>query len=356
MFSHSKLVSLLLPPLECKNIAVFSKEPMSKLVTSLGFLSRALKMKTILEFASRTEQSPDQVMRYLKSASKKYKVYSILKRTHGRRIIAQPAKELKQYQNIFLDTHSLPVHSCAYAYKKGVSIKENAQQHVENNYLLKMDLENFFNSITPDILWNQWEDHFGWKFQSIEKVLLEQTLFWSTSKKLNRGKLVLSVGAPSSPALSNLCMYSFDRELQEICQTYGVSYTRYADDLTFSTQLKGRLIKFPDYVENLLNKHFSKKILINNRKTVFTSKAHNRHVTGITLANNGVISLGRKRKRYIKHLMHQFILGNIDDEERMHLRGLLAFSNHIEPSFISTLRNKYGNDVVQRVSEVINEK
>ena len=313
-------------------------------------------MKTLLELASRTEQNPEQVIRYLNNASKKYKVYSILKRRHGRRIIAQPSKELKRYQNIFLDIHNLPVHSCAYGYRKGVSIKDNAQQHVENNYLLKMDLENFFNSITPVILWNQWESHFGWVFESVEKVLIEQTLFWSTSKKLNRGKLVLSVGAPSSPALSNLCMYSFDDELQEICQVHGVSYTRYADDLTFSTQERGKLAKFPGYVENLLNNHFSKKILINNRKTVFSSKAHNRHVTGITLANDGIISLGRKRKRYIKHLIHQFIIGNLDDEERMHLQGLLAFSSHIEPDFIIALQKKYGKDILQRVSEVIREK
>lgn len=313
-------------------------------------------MNTLLELAKKTEEKPEKVVAYLANASKKYRIYYIPKRSHGRRVIAHPAKELKRYQKAFLDIHPLPVHDAAFAYKRGLSIKENAEQHVQNPYLLKLDLENFFNSITPNIFWKQWQQYFKWIFDEPEKSLLEQALFWSTSRKPNSGELVLSVGAPSSPALSNFCLYFFDEDLARHCLEQGISYTRYADDMTFSTQQPEMLKNLADVVKTLLDSHFSGKLLLNYSKTVYSSKAHNRHVTGVTLTNDGKLSLGRKRKRYIKHLVHQFMLENLDDEDTAHLRGLLAFSHHIEPSFVDSLISKYGQNTLQKITEVKCEK
>lgn len=86
----------------------------------------------------------------------KYKVYKIPKRHSGVRVIAQPTPEVKDLQRRlvgFLRTQ-LTVHPCATAYEPGKGIRENAQQHVNNRYLLKMDFSNFFNSIKPEMFKN----------------------------------------------------------------------------------------------------------------------------------------------------------------------------------------------------------
>ena len=104
-------------------------------------------------FAKQLDKSADEIKAFLADAARKYKVYSIPKRTHGRRVIAQPSQELKHYQRIFLDNCRFPIHACAMAYRKGLSIKDNAEAHCGHRYLLKMDLENFFNSINPPLFW-----------------------------------------------------------------------------------------------------------------------------------------------------------------------------------------------------------
>ncbi|EKP0295877.1 retron St85 family RNA-directed DNA polymerase [Aeromonas veronii] len=283
-------------------------------------------------------------------APERYKLYFIPKRTHGYRLIAQPSRELKECQRAFLSTFNFPIHSCAKAYREGMSIKENALAHKNNAYLLKLDLENFFNSISPDIFWKVWREL---KLESLEKdeqKLIEKLLFWRCNQEL-----VLSVGAPSSPVISNFCMYTFDNVLQSYCESRNITYTRYADDLTFSTNIEKVLFKIPNEVEKVLHSCFGGYLRINNSKTVFSSKAHNRHVTGITLTNNGDISLGRGKKRYIKHKVHQFLLGKLDPYEIKHLQGLLAYAHHIEPDFYKSLIKKHSNELISKIFEASND-
>ncbi|MEF1205919.1 retron St85 family RNA-directed DNA polymerase [Photobacterium damselae] len=304
-------------------------------------------MSLIKQLAQKLNKSEVEVSRFLSNAPKKYKVYTIPKRTSGHRTIAQPSKELKEYQRIYLEVQQFPLHKAAMAYREGISIKQNAMAHKSNPYLLKMDLENFFNSISNNLFWNVWE-----KIKPLplpqEQLIIEKLLFWCPSKTTG-GSLILSIGAPSSPLISNFIMYQFDTVINQMCVNKNITYTRYADDLTFSTKGKGELFDIPKVVEEYLFEIFGNAIKINKKKTVFSSKAHNRHVTGITLNNNGNVSLGRQRKRYIKHLVHQFKLGCLSEEDRLHLRGLLSFSKHIEPMFLQSLKKKYSVELIDQI-------
>ncbi len=163
--------------------------------------------------------------------------------------------------------------------------------------------------------------------------------------------MVLSIGAPSSPLVSNFFMYKFDLAMQGLCAERNITYTRYADDLTFSTNHKDILFELPLLVENQLISLFGSSIRINRKKTRFSSKAHNRHVTGITITNDRKLSLGRERKRYIKHLVHQVALGKLDREYRLHLRGLIAFAKHVEPLFVRSLAKKYSAELIAKIVE-----
>lgn len=308
------------------------------------------KMTFTERLAQELGSSRSEVESFLYSAPERYKVYRIPKRKHGFRVIAQPSKELKEYQRQFESLLPLPVHDSATAYRRGKSIKDNALAHRKHSYLLKLDLENFFNSITPSLFWNVCSKAGNLPFKT-DQIWIEKLLFWKL-----KGRLVLSVGAPTSPLVSNFCMFYFDEALAKYCKGERISYTRYADDLTFSTNSKDILFSLPSKVEHLLQEHFSGDFSINQSKTAFSSKAHNRHVTGITITNNGTLSLGRERKRYIKHKVHQFKLKKLDDDEIKHLQGLLSFAKHVEPLFLDSLSEKYSNSVMKEIFEAKNEQ
>ncbi|EMG9304351.1 retron St85 family RNA-directed DNA polymerase [Citrobacter freundii] len=299
----------------------------------------------IATLAQKMGKNDREIREFLINAPEKYKVFTIPKRKHGYRIIAQPSRELKVYQRQLEDLISFPVHYRAMAYCKGRSIKINALHHVKNSYLLKLDLENFFNSITPDIFWKVWSK--TWDLPCDEdRIYIEKLIFWRF-----QGTLRLSVGAPSSPLVSNFCMYYFDEKIEEICLNNKVSFTRYADDLTFSSNVKNILFEIPRLVQDTLENQFHTGFSINTSKTIFSSRAHNRHVTGITLDNTGKISLGRDRKRYIKHKVHHYTLNILDEDEINHLRGLIAFAKYIEPVFFHSLEAKYTANMMSKLLE-----
>src|SRR5699024_12697515 len=152
---------------------------------------------------------------------------------------------------------------------------------------------------------------------------------------------MLRVGAPGWPCASNFVMRLLDARLHQLCQNEDITYSRYADDLTFSTSRRHILFDLPDMVSHELMQAFDGTLSINKHKTIFSSRASNRHVTGICLTNESRLSLGRAKKRYIKHLVHQFLLDRLSTRETAHLLGWLAFASDIEPAFILTLKNKY---------------
>ncbi len=310
-------------------------------------------MNLIQQLAQRLNKSDDDVARFLVNAPKKYKVYTIPKRTSGHRVIAQPSRELKTYQRKYLELQELPIHDAAMAYREGLSIKDNAIAHKNNRYLLKLDLENFFNSINNHLFWRVWGTIVPLP-SAIDREFLEKLIFWCPSKK-NGGSLVLSIGAPSSPLVSNFFMYKFDCVISELSREKNIIYTRYADDLTFSTNQRDVLFEMPLLVEKELASLFGGSIRINKKKTKFSSKAHNRHVTGITISNNGKLSLGRDRKRYIKHMIHQFSLNKLNKDNYLHLKGLIAFAKHVEPTFLQSLTKKYSAKVISEIIEGKND-
>jgi RNA-directed DNA polymerase len=283
------------------------------------------------------------------TAPNRYKVYTIPKRTSGHRVIAHPSKELKVYQRalVAILEGQLISHHSSYAYKKGVSIKDNALKHVKNRYLLKMDFNEFFNSITPEIFFQSVSES-SIQFSKSEQKLIENLFFWNKPKTSER-HLVLSVGAPSSPIVSNFVMFSFDTVLEAYCHEKSIAYTRYADDLTFSTNIKNILFSMPSFVKETLGHIYQHRITVNNSKTVFSSKAHNRHVTGVTITNENNISIGREKKRTISVMVHKNSIGKLDEPDFKYLQGLLSFAHHIEPRFIISLKSKYGCSLVDNI-------
>jgi RNA-directed DNA polymerase len=305
--------------------------------------------RSLCESLSITRSS---LTRFSETAPNKYKVYTIPKRTSGQRVIAHPSKKLKFIQKALINELAVKLksHDAAYAYKKNLSIKDNARVHVNSEYLLKMDFSDFFNSIKPSALFLVCErNNIIWS--DAEKRLLAGLLFWNKTKSQNK-KLVLSVGAPSSPLISNFVMYDFDCKISEYCQNKKISYSRYADDITFSTNHRNVLFEIPNIVREMLVNLYENQIVINKLKTRFSSKAHNRHVTGITLTNDNQLSLGRARKRLVSSLIHKFKIGILNSSDTFYLQGLLAFCISIEPSFVDRMAVKYSRAIIDNIFNV----
>lgn len=306
-------------------------------------------MQLIENICSELNVNYVQIKRFSSLAPRMYKVYTIPKRHSGHRVIAHPSKELKIYQRALLSIFEkiLPIHDAAFAYRKEISIRDNALAHKKNAYFLKMDFYNFFNSITPEIFWAEVEKT-SHNISKNDKEIINGLIFWNPSKKRG-GKLLLSVGAPTSPIVSNFVMHDFDTAIDNICKKNDITYTRYADDLTFSTNKKMVLFNIPLVVKKILYLNFGGGILINEQKTIFSSKAHNRHVTGVTITNDQKLSIGRERKKYIYHLLHQFSLGKLSEHDTLHLGGLFSFACHIDHSFEFRVSEKYGPDLVNKL-------
>lgn len=292
----------------------------------------------------------EDILKFSKTSPYRYKVYQIPKRSSDEmRTIAQPSKELKFIQNILKSSileKILPIHSRAFAYKNNVSIKSNAYEHMNNEFLLKMDFKDFFPSISPNLFMKECERN-NIIFNSEELNFLINLIF---RKKYRNGGLELSIGAPTSPIISNFIMYTFDEEIYKQCKEKEITYTRYADDITFSSNKRNALFTIPNLVQSTLNEKYNNVIRINSTKTIFSSKAHNRHVTGITLTNNNSLSIGRERKRKIISAVHHYKLGRLNEDEIIKLKGYLSFAFYIEPNFKYMLINKYGIDIIRSLS------
>ena len=281
----------------------------------------------------------------VKSASHRYKTYTIPKRDGRRRKISQPTPAVKFIQrwlcrNVF---SRFPIHDSAQAYKEGANIGANARIHVRQNYLLKVDFENFFPSIK------------GYDVSSLvngsremwEPALTEEDIEVIVKAVCKDG--ALTIGAPSSPMISNVLMYDFDRELSEECQRRRVRYSRYADDIVMSTDEPGELAELLKFVASLLKKPGRPLLIINHNKTVFTSRKRLRRITGIVLTSDREISIGRRAKRKLRRMIFRFSLGQLSAADVTYLRGYLAFVKSIEPDVISRLKLKYGSEVLTRI-------
>lgn len=293
----------------------------------------------ILEKMSRElSLPPNYVALLVRTASHQYKAYEIPKRTGGTRTILHPSKRLKALQRWLLANviDTWPVHPAASAYRKGQTIFDNAKRHAKSKYLLRMDVKDFFPSLTVqdmreyakthNSLFADWD---GGDFESFCRLVFKD------------GRL--TIGAPTSPSISNCLCFDLDVAISGICQTQAVEYTRYADDFFFSTRDKGILAKIQSEVEVLVSVFaMPGGLQLNKAKTRHSSKRGARRVTGIIIGSDEKAHVGRKTKRLIRSQVNQFDL--LDARDRTRLAGMISYVSSFEPDFMNALILKYGID------------
>jgi len=289
--------------------------------------------------------------RLARSAPHRYKVFTIAKRSgSGMRVIAQPAKEVKAVQRWLVEKEflRLPKHAAATAYGAGCSILDNAQRHQNGRFLLKLDFQNFFPSIKEMDLRAHVAKHLPERYTEADITLICRFCLWYPPGSRD---LELCIGAPSSPILSNSIMYDFDIAVSSYCTIAGIVYSRYADDLAFSTSRPDILTAVPRVIRELLINAPYPTLRLNEQKAVYTSKKFRRSVTGLVISSQGAVSLGRARKRIIRSMLHWFIMGKLASEECGKLRGLIAFSEDVEPDFVRRLEAHYSKATLDKVRQ-----
>lgn len=283
------------------------------------------------------EKTTIELFNFATKSSRFYRRYDIPKRGGGVRTIFHPSKELKKYQRFIITEifSKLPVHNNVYSYKKNTSIVDLADVHKKNRFLLRVDFSNFFPSIKGENIRSFLEknnDNLVYQLSSRDITIIN--LFVCKNN-------ALTIGAPSSPLISNVILYSFDKYMDEYCNKINIEYSRYADDLYFSTNLQDELNKIIKIIKEYKFEH-GMKLKINEDKNIFTSKKKKRNITGLTITTKNEISIGRDKKRFIKSLINQYMYKKLDDKKVNYLKGYLSFIYAVEPNYLRNLKNKYG--------------
>ncbi|MFB9264259.1 reverse transcriptase domain-containing protein [Bradyrhizobium erythrophlei] len=156
----------------------------------------------------------------------------------------------------------------------------------------------------------------------------------------------LSIGAPTSPALSNVLLYELDVALSAEAERIGVIYTRYADDITVSGSTVDVILAFEKVARRTVKALKYPKLTFNEEKRGLFKKGQRRLVTGLVVTPVGAISVGRQRKRLISSMLHRSSKELLNQVERSRLKGLLGFCVANEPAFLGRMRAKYGDQVV----------
>lgn len=266
---------------------------------------------------------------YITFADKHYNTYYLPKKSGGKRAIDCPGANLKAIQRWILKNHlnKLEVNKRASGFVEKRGIKRNAMFHLNKRYLLTIDIKNFFPSITQKQV-----------FETLEEQLSDRD-FAIKIAKICTFKRRLPQGAPTSPALSNLVFKKLDDEIMKYCNSELITYSRYADDMTFSSDNKHSLQLAYKFVNELLYKN---GFNINTKKTRYLSGKGNMSVTGVNI-NRGVPKVKSKLKKQIRAELHHHII----KKEKINLRRLAGYI-----SFISSIEDDYKEKIKKYIENL----
>lgn len=276
----------------------------------------------------------------------------------GHRLIEAPKTTLKGVQKRILAEilDRVPPHASAHAFVSNRSIMTNAEAHAGRQTILKLDLADFYPSVTyPRV---------RAIFRGIGYGL--EAAHWLASLTTNMiprdlkppvrdpdalmpyptGKGHLPQGAPTSPALANLAAFGLDVRLSALARKLGLTYTRYADDLTFScdaAKLSGRLARFRRLVRRIVA---SEGFKLNESKSRLFRPHQRQTVTGLTV--NAKPNVSRAWFDRLKATLHNAARYGTNSQNRdrhkdfkAYLQGQIAFARSVNPKKAERLQRAF---------------
>jgi len=277
-------------------------------------------MKTFEIFSKEIGLNMQMLDNYITFADKYYNTYYISKKNKSKkRKIDSPSKGLKGIQRWVLKNYfnNLPVAKRANGFISGRGIKRNAKYHIDKQFLLMIDIKDFSPSISQKMVYEALAKH----FEDRELTLKLSKLCTYTRK--------LPQGAPTSPLLSNIVFKEIDEQISSFCNTKLVVYSRYADDLVFSSETKNTLSEVYAFVNNIFSKY---PFNINHSKTRYLSRKGAMKVTGINI-NEGRLTVSKEIKRNMRSMFYNYIVKTDTTVNINSAVGYLSFIKDIEPDY-----------------------
>lgn len=289
-------------------------------------------IQDINELSNEIRLSENTVKKYIAFADYYYFTYEVPKKTGGKRLIAQPSRELKAIQSWLLRNilNKLSSSDASKGFELGTSIYDNAYPHIGSNVILSLDIDNFFPSVPASKVYGVFNS-LGYN-KSISAAFTSICTFNG----------FLPQGSPASPKLANLVCSKLDSRIQGYAGKNGIIYTRYADDITLSCQSIKKIEKAQNFIQTVIEDEGFK---VNKKKTHLMGLRKKKSVTGLIVSSNKA-GVGREVYRDMRAKIHYLFSGK--NSNYSHINGWLAFIYGIDngiykklTAYINKLSKKY---------------
>jgi RNA-directed DNA polymerase len=325
-----------------------------------------------------------------RSPNEAYRLFRIRKRpSHAGetrfRTIAVPSTRLLKVQRWITQSilKEVAPHSASVAFSKGDTIYRAAESHCGCAWLIKMDVRNFFESISEISVYRVFRSLGYQPLVSLEMARLctrmgaysrrrssdhwrARSWQWSTIKAYEVYRRAdaygpsighLPQGAPTSPMLANLAMRKFDAAVTAVAKRYGLIYTRYADDLTFSTSDKTFSRKRCSAVIDDVYRQMERADLSPNiTKTKVSSPGSRKIVLGL-LVNGPKPRLTREFRALMRQHLHYLLRADVGPVQHARARGFISvvgFRNHLTglATYARQIDEAYGDGLLRALDAV----
>jgi len=290
-------------------------------------------------------------------ARSRYRLRCVRKSSGGVRLIEIPSEALRVLQRRALHRllDRVPVHDAAHGFVRGRSVHTHAAAHVGRDIVIRLDLKDFFPSISGARVFLFFRS-LGYNVR-VANALTALCVAWQTRRSLRDGLKTLATttdinallprysvahvpqGAPTSPALANLCARSLDVRLDAWAKSFGATYTRYADDLVFSGD--AALAKsWRAFIATARVIIAEEGWELNVQKTRVMRRSVRQAFTGLVV--NSRVNVSREEYDALKASVHRFCKPDATastDELRV-LLGRVAWLGQSHPARAEKLRNK----------------
>ena len=273
-----------------------------------------------------------------------YVRFAVKKRSGGERVLSAPHRKLKAIQRWILAEvlSKIPLENPAHGFVPGRGIVSNATPHVGRQFVVNLDLKDFFPSVGFRRVRHAFRRvGYSGAVSTVFALLCcecprQPVTFNGERYEVASGPLGLPQGAPTSPALSNLVSRKLDKRLAGFAKKMGLNYTRYADDLTFSgpAELAPRIGYILAKVRHVAQEE---GFTVNEKKTRVMRPSRAMEVTGVVV--NDKPSVQRDEIRRLRAILHRAKTEGLDKQNREDhphfrawLEGKIAFVSMVNPA------------------------
>ncbi len=258
-----------------------------------------------------TMEGPELLHYIIQHKKRYYRTFTIPKKSGGYRLITAPNDELKAIQREILDKilKHIPCHNACHSFIEKRGIKTNAEKHLGKPVcVVNLDLKDFFPSCKKEMVIEFLKKHVSTPHAIAELICYNESL---------------PQGTPTSPYMSNLLGYELDKKLTNLAYKHKARYTRYADDLTFSSKTNKNLHEIIPKVHSFIKRQ---NFVLNYKKIHVTRRGGRQMVTGLVV--NDRLNVSRSRVRNFRAEVHQTSLDGSGDDFKEYNK-LMGFSSFI---------------------------